>query len=305
MLNSTNANLCTAIGTGSFANAASATSSTGVGGLTGGSATNASFALFAGYEAGNSATNGKYLIALGYRAGYQDTANTTSAGWNILLGRNTNTAGFTDTICIGGYTKASANRQLNIGNTIYATNIYNTTTQSATPVTAAAVGVGTATPRAKLDVLSTTEQLRATYTDNSVYTSFTTSSAGNLTIAPTGTTATVSKALLNRVLVSPKTTTPVTVATTDSNTYFTNAGATAEITFNLPAAAVGLIYNFIVMDADGMKVKANTGDTINILGLASSVAGYAESFVIGETLTVICTAANTWVGIQMGTWELY
>jgi hypothetical protein len=48
------------------------------------------------------------------------------------------------------------------------------------------VGIGTTGPDAKLDVLSTTEQLRLTYTDGSVYTSFTTSSGGDLTIAPSG-----------------------------------------------------------------------------------------------------------------------
>jgi hypothetical protein len=48
------------------------------------------------------------------------------------------------------------------------------------------VGIGTTNPDAKLDVLSTTEQLRLSYTDGSVYTSFTTDSTGDLTIAPTG-----------------------------------------------------------------------------------------------------------------------
>ncbi|MFS8158633.1 MAG: hypothetical protein ACMG6E_00200, partial [Candidatus Roizmanbacteria bacterium] len=48
------------------------------------------------------------------------------------------------------------------------------------------VGIGTAGPDAKLDSLATTEQLRLTYTDGSVYTSFTTDSGGDLTIAPTG-----------------------------------------------------------------------------------------------------------------------
>lgn len=48
------------------------------------------------------------------------------------------------------------------------------------------VGIGTTSPDAKLDVLSTTEQLRLTYTDGSVYTAFTTNSSGNLTVMPSG-----------------------------------------------------------------------------------------------------------------------
>lgn len=49
------------------------------------------------------------------------------------------------------------------------------------------VGIGTTGPDAKLDVLSTTEQLRLTYTDGSLYSSFTTDFNGNLLINCTGT----------------------------------------------------------------------------------------------------------------------
>ena len=49
------------------------------------------------------------------------------------------------------------------------------------------VGIGTSTPRIKLDVLGTSgAQLRLTYTDNSVYTDFITTSEGYLSIGPTG-----------------------------------------------------------------------------------------------------------------------
>jgi hypothetical protein len=49
------------------------------------------------------------------------------------------------------------------------------------------VGIGTTGPDAKLDVLGTSgEQLRLTYTDNSVYANFTVDSSGNLTIRATG-----------------------------------------------------------------------------------------------------------------------
>jgi hypothetical protein len=53
------------------------------------------------------------------------------------------------------------------------------------------VGIGTTGPDAKLDVLATTEQLRLTYTDGSIYTSFTVDSSGNVTIAPTGGTTNI------------------------------------------------------------------------------------------------------------------
>ena len=53
------------------------------------------------------------------------------------------------------------------------------------------VGIGTTTPRKLADFLSTSQsQLRLSYTDNSVFTDFTTDASGNLTIAPSGGNAT-------------------------------------------------------------------------------------------------------------------
>lgn len=48
------------------------------------------------------------------------------------------------------------------------------------------IGINTAGPDAKLDVLATTEQLRLTYADGTAYTALTTSSGGDLTVAPSG-----------------------------------------------------------------------------------------------------------------------
>lgn len=47
-------------------------------------------------------------------------------------------------------------------------------------------GIGTTTPRAKVDVLSTTEQIRQTYTDNSVYASHLVNSSGYYSVISTG-----------------------------------------------------------------------------------------------------------------------
>ena len=48
------------------------------------------------------------------------------------------------------------------------------------------LGVGTTGPDAKLDVLSTSTQLRLTYTDGSVYADFTVNSSGHLLLTPSG-----------------------------------------------------------------------------------------------------------------------
>ncbi len=54
-------------------------------------------------------------------------------------------------------------------------------------ITSTATGIATATPRRQLDILdASSAQLRLTYTDNSVYTDFTTNSSGNLLITPIG-----------------------------------------------------------------------------------------------------------------------
>lgn len=51
----------------------------------------------------------------------------------------------------------------------------------------ARLGIGTATPRASVDILNaSTAQLYLTFTDNSVYTSFTTDTSGFCTVSPTG-----------------------------------------------------------------------------------------------------------------------
>lgn len=68
----------------------------------------------------------------------------------------------------------------------YALHLNNTGNNTILNATAGNVGVGTASPGAKLHSLSTTEQLRLGY-DASNYNSFTVGSAGSLTIAAVGT----------------------------------------------------------------------------------------------------------------------
>jgi hypothetical protein len=123
---------------------------------------------------------------------------------------------------------------------------------------------------------------------------FNVSSAGAMTLAST---------LLNQVLVSPKSTTPVTVANADSNTYYTNEGATALGVFNLPTAVANLKYTFIVQDSDGIKVVANTGDTIRVGGVVSGTAGYTTSTNIGDVVTLVAINATEWVATSIvGSW---
>ena len=174
---------CLAVGANAMTGCSSAQLATAVGNAASHSAQNANFSVsigaFAGgtYDVFSSDINRSTLIGaysgaespgandcifIGYYAGTADTVdNLSTPGWNILLGRNTNTAGFKNSIAIGGYTANSAAAQCNIGNALYIDGIYTTDSQSATPVGTAKVGVNTDTPQAELDVVGEIQQTQA------------------------------------------------------------------------------------------------------------------------------------------------
>lgn len=257
------------------------------------------------------------------------------------------------------------------------------------------VGIGTTGPDAKLDVLATTEQLRLTYTDGSVYAAFTVNSAGDLTINPTGSdvkapifegTSAVRSTVTNgfifgshgrikaptgdgifqmtnnlennfsrlqlggstssfpaikrngagidirladdsayaalttgdlvvsgngiytKQIVTANTAgsgSPKVLTAAETNSVWTNEGATAKNYYTLPTAAAGYQFTFIVQDADGIRVVANTGDTINLAGTVSASAGYAESTTIGSAITLVAINATEWIATSFtGTWSV-
>lgn len=105
--------------------------------------------------------------------------------------------------------------------------------------------------------------------------------------------------------VTVKATTPVTVTEIDSGTLYTNEGATAQIVFNLPTASANLMYTFYVQDADGIKINANTGDTIRIYSEVSAAAGFASSTTVGSSVILTAINATEWVATYaLGTWTV-
>lgn len=102
----------------------------------------------------------------------------------------------------------------------------------------------------------------------------------------------------------------VTARTTDaaeagatSYAVVTNAGATALVTRTLPAAVAGWTYTFIVMDADGLKIQAASGDDIRVLDKITGTAGYIQSTTIGSVVTLVAVDATTWVATSIhGVW---
>ncbi|HEY9480760.1 MAG TPA: hypothetical protein VIR98_00835, partial [Candidatus Paceibacterota bacterium] len=115
-------------------------------------ATNAANSNFLGTSAGFNAANATHSIFIGYQAGVNDAVDNTSSGTSILIGDNTSTGGFSNSIAIGRGTKNSATQQLNLGNVLFATGIYNSDTSSDTALTSGKVGIGTSTPWKALSV---------------------------------------------------------------------------------------------------------------------------------------------------------
>lgn len=94
-------------------------------------------------------------------------------------------------------------------------------------------------------------------------------------------------------------------ALTIAETYkvLTNEGASAKNYHTLPSAEAGIQFTFIVQDADGIRVVANTGDTINLNGTVSGSAGYTESTAIGASVTLVAINATEWVATSIvGSW---
>lgn len=106
-----------------------------------------------------------------------------------------------------------------------------------------------------------------------------------------------------RVSVKTQADSPITLTAGDSGKQYTNEGATGMVTFNLPAAAVGLFFPFRVQDADGITVVADTGDTIRLSDVVSASAGSAVSTTIGSVMTLEAINSTEWVARSFeGSW---
>ncbi len=111
-LNATNAHNSNFLGYQAGMSASSAIHSNFIGSQAGQNATNAKYSNFIGEQAGYGATNASYSTFIGHNAGYQDVVNNNispfSNNWSILIGLNTRTGGFTNSVLIGGSTTFGA-----------------------------------------------------------------------------------------------------------------------------------------------------------------------------------------------------
>lgn len=89
----------------------------------------------------------------------------------------------------------------------------------------------------------------------------------------------------------------LTAAMTGYN--FSNQGTSARVDFTLPAAAVGLEYEFTVTDTDGIRVSAVGNDTIRIAGSVSAAAGRIDSTTIGDSVKIRAIDTVQWVAVDV------
>jgi len=81
----------------------------------GNAATNAFYSQFMGFQAGYNATNAANAIFIGSNAGFGDTVDNTVSGTSILIGNNTSTGGFSNSIAIGKSATNTAANEMQIG----------------------------------------------------------------------------------------------------------------------------------------------------------------------------------------------
>lgn len=99
-------------------NAVSAAYSNFFGFKAGSNASNATYSNFIGQSAGAGALNAAHSIFIGSAAGFGDTVNNALADdYSILIGNNTSTGGFSNSIAIGASATNTASNQFMIGST--------------------------------------------------------------------------------------------------------------------------------------------------------------------------------------------
>lgn len=114
--------------------------------------------------------------------------------------------------------------------------------------------------------------------------------------------------LLTKTLVEANTAgsgAPNVLVGNESRTLLTNEGASAQNYHTLPTAVAGLVFEFIVQAADGIRVVAAAGDTIQDVGTVSAAAGYIQSTTIGSAIRMVAINATQWVlTSKQGTWTI-
>lgn len=98
---------------------------------------------------------------------------------------------------------------------------------------------------------------------------------------------------------------PNILTATEARTTLTNEGSTAQNYHTLPTAVAGLDFEFICQDTDGIRIVANTGDTIRDVATVSASAGFIQSTTVGSVIRLKAINAVEWfVVYSKGTWTI-
>lgn len=111
---------------------------------------------------------------------------------------------------------------------------------------------------------------------------------------------------LGGVTVTPSTAlvgAPNVITAAQSGSVFTNEGTTGLNYHTLPTAAARLTYTFLITDADGMHITANTDDTIRLGADVTPAAGFIESTTPGDFIILTAVNDTEWFATSSrGTW---
>jgi hypothetical protein len=96
-----------------------------------------------------------------------------------------------------------------------------------------------------------------------------------------------------------------TLTASESQSVHTNAGASGSVTLVLPAAAVGLAFEFVVLAVQTLEIEAAAGDTLRVGADVSGAAGTIDANAIGEVVRLVAVSASAWVATSYhGTWTV-
>ena len=89
----------------------------------------------------------------------------------------------------------------------------------------------------------------------------------------------------------------------DSNTFFTNTGASGPVNFILPVPVVGLAYTFYVDAPSSVQITASPGATIQLGGVSSAMSGNVTSATSGNAVQMVAISPGSWVAkSSVGAW---
>jgi len=239
-----------------------------------------------GKDANANGTTGYGAVAVGRGA-------TAQQNLSIAIGTAASATG--PSIAIGGSASAAGNEALALGNSATASQLQVTV-----------VGIGASATASQATVLGA--YASAAHTNSIAIGKSAATTKSNQTVL--GTSSTVETmiygGLLSARVVEASTAgsgAPNVLTATESNKVFTNEGATAKSYQTLPSAVAGLYFpEFVVADADGLRVTAAAGDVIHLSnGQTSTAGGYCESTTQWTSTSAQAINATDWYGKVSGT----